>query len=103
MVGQEGVRLGRFRQRTGSTGLFEDKNWCRMCDDERCVLCNSGEVENVEHFLVRCEEFRWERQDLLEKIRQIEGMQEWIDEFGRVRDEGKMALLLGGSVKSLER
>ena len=25
----------------------------------------------VEHFLVRCEEFRWERQDLLEKIRQM--------------------------------
>ena len=27
----------------------------------------------MEHFLVRCEEFRWERQDLLEKIRQMEG------------------------------
>ena len=47
---------------------FLDKKWCKMCDDERCVLCNSGEVEDVEHFLMRCEEFRWERQDLLEKI-----------------------------------
>ena len=74
-----------------------------MCDDERCVLCNSGEVEDVEHFLVRCEEFKWERQDLLEKIRQIEGTQGWTDEYGRVGDEGKMALLLGRSVKSLER
>jgi len=63
LVGQEGVRL-RFRLRTGSAGLFEDKKWCRMCDDERCVLCNSGEVEDVEHLLVRCEGFRWERQVL---------------------------------------
>ena len=48
LVGQEGVRL-RFRLRTGSAGLFEDKKRCRMCDDERCVLCNSCEVEDVEH------------------------------------------------------
>ena len=68
LVGQEGIRL-RFWLRTGSAGLFEDKKQCRMCDDERCVLCNSCKVEHVEHFLVRCEEFRWERQDLLEKIR----------------------------------
>ena len=57
LVGQKEVRL-RFRLRTGSAGLFEDKKRCRMCDDERCVLCNSGEVEDVEHFLARCEEFR---------------------------------------------
>ena len=68
---------------------------CRMCDDERCVLCNSCKVEDMEHFLVRREEFSWERQDLLEKIRQMEVTQEWIDEYGRVGGEGKMALLLG--------
>ena len=101
LVSQEEVRL-RFRLITGSAGLFEDKKRCRMCDDERCVLCN-GEVEDVEHFLVRCEEFRWDRQVLLEKIRQVEGTQGWIDEYGRVGGEGKMALLLGRSVKSLER
>ena len=44
-----------------------------------------------------------ERQDLLEKIRQIEATQEWVDEYGRVGDKGKTALLLGRSVKSLER
>ena len=38
---------------------MRDKKRCRMCDDLRCVLCNSGKVEDVEHFLVRCEEFRW--------------------------------------------
>ena len=41
--------------------------------------------------------------NLLEKIRLMEGTQELIDEYGRVEDEGKMALLLGRSVKSLER
>jgi len=29
-----------------------------MCADDRCVLCNSGETEDVKHFLVKCEEFR---------------------------------------------
>ena len=38
-----------------------------------------------------------ERQNLLE---QIEATQEWIDEYGRVGDKGKTALLLG---RSLER
>ena len=33
----------------------------------------------------------------------MEGTQEWIDEYGRVGDEGKLALLLGRNVKSLER
>ena len=32
--------------------------------------------------------------DLLEKIRQMEGTQELIDEYGRVGHKGKMALLL---------
>ena len=40
---------------------------------------------------------------MLEKIRQIEGTKELIDEYGRVGDERKMALLLGRSVKSLGR
>ena len=48
-------------------------------------------------------EFRRERQDLLEMIRQMKGTQEWIDEYGRVGGEGKMALLLGRNVKNLER
>ena len=54
----------------------------------------------VEHFLVRCEEFRWERQDLLEKIRQMKEQSrlEWC-----MGDEGKTALLLGRSVRSLEK
>ena len=36
-------------------------------------------------------------------LRQMKGTQEWIDECGRVGNEGKMALLLGRNVKGLER
>ena len=50
-VGHEAVRL-RFRLRTGSSGLFEDKWRCKMCVDGRCVLCNRGEVEDVGHFVL---------------------------------------------------
>ena len=74
-----------------------------MCKDDRCVLCNSGEIEDMEYFLVRCEKFRWERQDLLEMIRLMEGTHEWMEEYGRVELERKMALLLGRSTESLER
>ena len=45
-VGHEELRL-RFPMRTGSAGLFEDKKRCRMCTEDRCVLCDSGEVEDV--------------------------------------------------------
>ena len=48
-----------------------------MCKVDRRVLCNSGEIKDVEHILVRCEKFRWERQDLLEKIRLMKHMSGW--------------------------
>ena len=32
-----------------------------------------GEVEDVKHFLVRCDEFGWERQRLLERIYRSDG------------------------------
>ena len=49
-VGHEKLRL-RFRLRTGSAGLFEDKKRCRMCTEDRCVLCDSGEVEDMHQTL----------------------------------------------------
>ena len=41
-----------------------------MAGEEKCVLCGRGEVEDVEHFLVRYDEFQWKK---LERIREIEG------------------------------
>ena len=43
------------------------------------MLCNSCEVEDVEHFLVGCEEFRWERQDLLELEDKADGRNTRVD------------------------
>ena len=55
--GQEVLRL-LFRLRTSSAGLLEDKKKCEMITDERCVMCASGEGEDVDHFLVICERDR---------------------------------------------
>ena len=39
----------RFWLRSGSAGLFEDKT---RYEEDRCVLCNGGNVENVKHFVL---------------------------------------------------
>ena len=49
-----------------------------MTEDERCILCGSGEVEDVEHFLVRCNEFQGEREELLERVGEVEGADVWV-------------------------
>ena len=45
--------LRLFRLRTGSAGLLEDKNGCRMVSDVRCAVCDSrvvvcGEFERID-------------------------------------------------------
>ena len=45
--------------------------------DAYCVAC-SGEVEDVEHFLVRCNEFQGEREELLERVGEVEGADVWV-------------------------
>ena len=100
-LGQEAVRC-RFRLRTGSAGLFEDKKRCRMTEDERCILCGSGEVEDVEHFLVRCNEFQGEREELLERVGEVEGADVWVEAFCRAGDEQRTAMMLGKQVEGLD-
>ena len=100
--GQEAIRC-RFRMRTGSAGLFADKKRCRLCEEDKCVLCDSEEVEDVLHFLVLCEEFQWERQELLSRIGDIAGSDAWMEEFAGAENDGKMALMLGRRVVGLDR
>ena len=50
-VGYEAMRL-RFHLRPVSAGLLKDKRRSQICIDGRCVLCNRGEVEVVEHFIL---------------------------------------------------
>ena len=101
LLGQEAVRC-RFRLQTGSAGLFEDKKRCRMTEDERCILCGSGEVEDVEHFLVRCNEFQGEREELLERVGEVEGADVWVEAFCRAGDEQRTAMMLGKQVEGLD-
>ena len=100
--GQEAIRCP-FRMRTGSAGLFADKKRCRLCEEDKCVLCDSEEVEDVLHFLVLCEEFQWERQELLSRIGDIVGSDAWMEEFAGAENDGKMALMLGRRVVGLDR
>lgn len=54
-VGHEAVRL-TFRLGTKLAGFLEEKKRCRIAKEERCVLCDQEEVEDVVHFLLGCEE-----------------------------------------------
>ena len=67
------------------------------------MLCDSEEVEDVLHFLVLCEEFQWERQELLSRIGDIVGSDAWMEEFAGAENDGKMALMLGRRVVGLDR
>ena len=97
--GQESVRL-LFRLRNGSAGLLEDKKICRRVSDERCVMCDSGVGKDVSHFLVGCREFKRDQLVLLDVCR-IVGAREWLDEFWRVDEQGKVTLLLGKGVEGV--
>ena len=79
--GQESVRL-LFRLRTGSAGLLEDKKICRMVSGKRCVMCDSGVGEDVDHFLVGCGGFERDRLVLLDDVCRTMGPESnWIN-FG---------------------
>ena len=88
----------RFRLRSGSAGLFEDKTRCQMMQEDRCVLCNGGNVENVRHFVLECEEFDQDRCRLLERIKRIVGAEEWVKEYEEGDDDSRVCLLLGRRV-----
>ena len=63
-------------------------------EDRKCAECDSGEVEDVKHFLMRCEAWDRERKELMEKMKSI------------VADEkGRLALILDLACKkgSIER
>ena len=89
--------------KSGTAGLFADKKRCGLCGDDRCVMCYREGVENVLHSLVLCEEFEWERQELLRRIGDIEGSDVWLEEFTEKDNVGKMAMLLGRKVVDLDR
>ena len=95
--GHVAVRL-KFRLRSGSAGLFEDKKRCGMVEEDRCVLCNGGKVEDVKHFVLECEEFDQDRCRLLERIKGIVGAEEWVKGYEEGDNDSRVSLLLGRRV-----
>ena len=58
-------------------------------------MWDSGVWQDEAQFLVGCGEFGRDRQVLLDDVYRIVGDRELLDEFWRVNEEGKVALLLG--------
>ena len=92
--GPESVTL-LFRLRTGSAELLEDKKRCRKVSDEKCVERGCGS------FSGRLWGFERDRLVLLDDVYRIVGAREWLDEFWREDEEGKVALLLGKGVEGI--
>ena len=95
MQGQEFLRP-LFRLRT-----LENKKRCNMIIDERCIMCESGAREDMEHLLVTCGEFERDWWILVDEVSRIVGAGEWLEEYRRVFKEGKVALLLGKGVEGV--
>ena len=59
---QRAIRL-RFSLRSCSAGLGEDKR-CKMCVEDKCIMCGTGAREDVGHFLLECQELESPREKL---------------------------------------
>ena len=40
-------------------------------EERKCTDCDSGEVEDVTHFLMRCNAWNGEREELMEKLKKV--------------------------------
>ena len=65
-----------------------------MVSDKRCVMCETKVMENMAHFMEDCGEFERDRLVLLDGVCRIMGGIEWLDEFCRVAEEGRLASML---------
>ena len=72
-----------------------------MVSDKMCVICDNGVREDVADFLVDCGGFERDRLVLLDDVCRIMGTRESLDEFLRVEEEKKVALLLGKGVEGI--
>ena len=41
-------------------------------EERKCTECDSGEVKDVKHFLMRCKALNREREELMEKMKKVE-------------------------------
>ena len=90
-----GVRRKKMRRiltklRGGTAELqVEVGRWRGLKREERkCTECDSGEVEDVEHFLIRCKALNREREELMEKMKKV------VTGLNEVEEETKVAWIL---------
>ena len=57
-------------------------------EDRKCAECGSGEVEDVNHFLMRCEAWDRERKELMRKMKSL------VAGFDEKEEERRLALIL---------
>ena len=88
-----------MKLRGGTAELrIETGRWCGLRRDERiCTMCDSGEVEDVDHFLLHCTGLVEERMEMERLMKEtVEGWQEmegkakvvWVIDQIDVRMEG---------------
>ena len=51
------------------------------------MLYNGGKVEDVEHFVLECEELEQDRCQLLERVKGIVGAEEWVNGYEKGDDD----------------
>ena len=89
-VGEKGLRRILAKLRGGTAELrVESGRWVGLKREERiCSQCGSGEVEDVEHFLLRCGGLEGEREELEKRMEEMDG------EFADRSDKEKVVLVM---------
>ena len=63
---------------------------------------NGGQVEDLGHFLVECEEFQMGSRAMISGVRDIRGAREWVDSLENGGKDEKILLLLGKKADGME-
>ena len=66
-------------------------------EERKCAECDSGEVEDVKHFLMRCKAWNREREELMEKMSKL------VAGFDEINEEIEWILDLACRYGSIER
>ena len=91
-----------MRLRGGSNCLrIEQGRWKKLPVEERvCQVCMSGEVEDEEHFMLRCGAYSDLRKLMIEELQQLGG--EVVSEEGEEREKW-MVRMLGSGIKIVSK
>ena len=74
---------------------MEVGRWSGLKREERkCTECDSGEVKDVKHFLMRCKALNRERQELMEKMKKV------VTGLDEVEEERNVAWILDLACKN---